>query len=180
MTAPVTEQPDPPSYPPKTPPPPKKPVSPPRPNTTDGRSTGPRPLVRTARRGVGMRNRRGVNWTLESAPWAAGIAKRKVAAQLGEWGYRAAPAVAEAVAAVTGLLVTAAVADTGRRISVHLSDQDRQACILALSHQADLTPGHAPDGDDVLHQITAQAGVTGCGTDTGPDGRRIWAVVNLG
>ncbi|MGW2845384.1 hypothetical protein [Streptomyces sp. NPDC001274] len=126
-----------------------------------------------------MRNRRGVNWSLESAPWAEGIAKRKVAAQLAEWGYQTAPAVAEALAAVTGLVVAAAVADGGRRISVHLSDQDQQACILALSHQAGLAPGHAPDGDDVLHQITAQAGVTGCGTDTGPDGRRIWAVITL-
>ncbi|MFJ9683566.1 hypothetical protein ACIRP2_36855 [Streptomyces sp. NPDC101194] len=126
-----------------------------------------------------MRNRRGVNWSLESAPWAAGVAKRKVAAQLGEWGYRPAPAVAETVAAVTELVVAAAAAGSGRRISVHLSDQDRQACILALSHQAGLTPGHVPDGDDVLHRITAQAGVTGCGTDTGPDGRRIWAVIEL-
>ncbi|MEV8455491.1 hypothetical protein AB0467_28650 [Streptomyces sp. NPDC052095] len=123
-----------------------------------------------------MRNRRGVNWNIESAPWAVGIAKRKVAAQLGEWGYRPDQA---AVDTVTELLITAAVADSGRRISVHLSDQDQQACILALSHQADLTPGHAPDGDGVLHQITAVPGVTGCGTDTGPDGRRIWAVIAL-
>ncbi|MEU3656445.1 hypothetical protein AB0E67_27290 [Streptomyces sp. NPDC032161] len=120
-----------------------------------------------------------MNWTLESAPWAVGIAQRKIAAQLEEWGYQRAPVVAEVVEAVTGLVVAAAVADSGRRVSVHLSDQDRQACILALSHQAGLAPGHAPDGDDVLHRITAQAGVTGCGTDTGPDGRRIWAVIGL-
>ncbi|MFE7043544.1 hypothetical protein ACFU9X_30150 [Streptomyces atratus] len=176
MAEPVTEQPDPPSYPPKTPPPPKKPVSPPRPDTVDGRVAGPGPAVRTARRGVGMRNRRGVNWSLESVPWAASIAKRKVAAQLGQWGYRPDQTVIDTV---VGLLVTAAVADSGRRLSVHVSDQDWQACILALSHQAGLAPGHAPDGDDVLHQITAVPGVTGCGTDTGPDGRRIWAVVSL-
>ncbi|MEE1809068.1 hypothetical protein [Streptomyces sp. BE133] len=123
-----------------------------------------------------MRNRRGTNWKLESAPWAVGIARRKIAAQLGEWGYRPDQV---ALDAVTGLLVAAAVTDSGRRISVHLSDQDRQACILVLSHQAALTPGQAPDGDDVLHQITAVAGVTGCGTDTGPDGRRTWAVISL-
>ncbi|WP_275408405.1 hypothetical protein [Streptomyces sp. SID9727] len=40
--------------------------------------------------------------------------------------------------------------------------------------------GHEPCGDDVLHRITAaHPAVTGCGTDTGPDGRRIWAVINL-
>lgn len=40
-------------------------------------------------------------------------------------------------------------------------------------------PGHAPDGDDVLHRITAVFAVAGCGTDSGPDGRRTWAVVEL-
>lgn len=174
MAAPVNEQPAPPSYPPKTPPPPKKPVSPPRPETAVARSAGPGSPARTARRGVGMRNRRGVNWSMESAPWAVGIAKRKVTAQLGEWGYRPDTAVIDTV---TELLVTTAVTDNGRRISVHLSDQDQQACILVLSHQAALTPGHAPDSDDVLHQIAAVSGVTGCGTDTGPDGRCIWAVI---
>lgn len=123
-----------------------------------------------------MRNRRGVNWNLESAPWSVRVARRKIAAQLWEWGYRPDQ---DAIDTVTGLLVTSAVADTGRRISVHLSDQDQQTCILVLSHQAALTPGHAPDGDDILHQITAVTGVTGCGTDTGPDGRRIWVVISL-
>lgn len=203
MTAPVTEQPGtPPNYPPKTPPPPKRPLSPPRPDVHDdtagpdsadhaadaeggsggdgkGPAAGPGPVVRTARRGATMRNRRGVNWTLESAPWAAPTARRRVLAQLHAWGHHIAPAMVTTVEEVTTLLVQAAVADTGRRISVHLSDQDGQVCVLLLSHQADLTPGHAPDGDQVLHQVTAQTGVTGCGTDTGPDGRRLWAVIDL-
>ncbi|MDK0525091.1 hypothetical protein [Streptomyces sp. ML-6] len=127
-----------------------------------------------------MRNRRGVNWKLESAPWAAGKARTAVLGQLGKWRYRLAPGTVTAVETVATLLVEAAVVDGGARVSVHLSDQDGQACILALSHQAGLTPGHASGGDDVLHQITAVSGVTGCGTDTGPDGRRIWAVVDLG
>ncbi|MFF2014109.1 hypothetical protein ACFVWY_34290 [Streptomyces sp. NPDC058195] len=126
-----------------------------------------------------MRNRRGVNWSLESAPWAVNIAQRKITTQLEEWGYRPTPAAAEGISAVTGLLVAAAVADGGRRISMHLSDQDQLACIVALSHQVGLPPGHAPDGDDVLHEITAVPGVAGCGTDAGPDGRRIWAVTEL-
>ncbi|SEB63978.1 hypothetical protein SAMN05216483_0088 [Streptomyces sp. 2131.1] len=123
-----------------------------------------------------MRNRRGVNWTLESAPWTAGVARRKVNEQLKEWGHRPNE---EAIESVTGLLVAAAVADGGRRVSVHVSDQDQQACILALSHHTPAAVGHEPGGDDVLHRITAHPDVTGCGTDTGPDGRRIWAVINL-
>ncbi|MEU2135305.1 hypothetical protein [Streptomyces sp. NPDC018352] len=133
----------------------------------------------TARRGVGMVNRRGANWSLESAPWAAGKARAAVMGQLGKWKYRPAPDTATAVEAVTTLLVEAAVADGGTKVSVHLSDQDGQACILALSHHTTLTTGLDDAGGDVLHQITAHQPVTGCGTDTGPDGRRIWAVITL-
>lgn len=43
--------------------------------------------------------------------------------------------------AVTTLLVEAAVADGGTKVSGHLSDQDGQACILALSHHTTLTTG---------------------------------------
>ncbi|MEU2248318.1 hypothetical protein [Streptomyces sp. NPDC019224] len=123
-----------------------------------------------------MCNRRGANWTIESAPWAAGVARRKVTEQLTEWGYRPD---AEAIESVTGLLVNAAVADGGRRVSVHVSDQDQQACILALSHHTPAAAGHEPGGDDILHQVTAVSAVTGCGTETGADGRRIWAVISL-
>ena len=82
------------------------------------------------------------------------------------------------VEAVVTLLVEAAVADPGSRVTVHVSDQDRQVCILNLSHAA--TPESAPgDGEDVLRRITAHQAVTSCGTDTGPDGRRTWAVLDL-
>ncbi|MFG2631966.1 hypothetical protein [Streptomyces sp. NPDC048473] len=164
--------PNPPSYPPKTPPPPKKPPSPPRPDVHG-------PVVPMARRGVGMVNRRGANWCLESAPWAAGKARAAVVEQLVKWKYRPVPETVAAVEAVTTLLVEAAVADSGTKVSVHLSDQDGQACILALSHHTTLTTGHDDGGGDVLHRITAHQAVTGCGTDTGPDGRRIWAVITL-
>ncbi|MEI7030439.1 hypothetical protein [Streptomyces pratensis] len=126
-----------------------------------------------------MRNRRGVNWTLENEPWSVGVARRRVVAQLGEWGYGPGPELQEAVEAVTGLLVTAAASDRGRRISVHLSDQERQVCVVALSHQAGAPTGHVLDGDRILHEITEQTGVVGCGTDAGPHGRRVWAVIEL-
>ncbi|MFB6878644.1 hypothetical protein [Streptomyces sp. NPDC056323] len=123
----------------------------------------------TARRGVGMVNRRGANWSLESAPWAAGKARAAVMGQLGKWKYRLAPDTATAVEAVTTLLVEAAVADGGTKVSVRLSDQDGQACIPALSHHTTLTTELDDAGGDVLHQITAHQPVTGCGTDTGEE-----------
>jgi len=83
------------------------------------------------------------------------------------------------VEAVVTLLVEAAVADPGSRVTVHVSDQNRQVCVLTLSHAAALDPAAAGDGEDVLHRITAHQAVTSCGTDTGPDGRRTWAVLDL-
>ena len=151
-----------PDYPPKTPPPPKRPVSPPRPETA---LTGP------ARARMEVRNRRAANWCLEAAPWSAGKAGGFVLGRLHEWGYREADRVAEGL---TGLLVRTAVADGGRRVSVHLADQDRQALIVALSHRPGLTAG----GGEVLSELAA-LGAVSCGTDTAEDGRRVWAVLDL-
>lgn len=155
-----------PDYPPKTPPPPKKPVQPPRPPIPPAGT-----IVRTQRRGVTMTNRQGVNWPLESQPWSAPVARRRVVDQLQAWGYRSDHTTA---GAVTALLVEAAVGDGGTRVSVHLADQNRQALVLVLSHQ----PGQAPADEAVLPRI-AQLGVASCGTDTAADGRRRWAVIDL-
>ncbi|MCX5401924.1 hypothetical protein [Streptomyces sp. NBC_00102] len=179
MSAPVAEGPNPPSFPPRTPPPPKKPVSPPPPDLLrDGDDPG-RAAAGPVLRGVGMRNRRGANWSYESAAWVPAKARRTVLEQLVVWGHRPGPGAVRALGAATDLLVTTAVADGGRKVSVHLSDQDGQACVVVLSHRCGLAPGQAPDGDDVLHRVTALPGVEGCGTETGPEGRRLWAVVGL-
>ncbi|KQX26958.1 hypothetical protein ASD97_38065 [Streptomyces sp. Root63] len=68
----------------------------------------------------------------------------------------------------------AAVADGGRRVSLHLADQNRQALIVALSHR----PGLAVAGTAVLAELTS-LGAVSCGTDTAEDGRRMWAVLDL-
>ncbi|MEU2027002.1 hypothetical protein ABZ565_33440 [Streptomyces sp. NPDC016469] len=111
--------------------------------------------------------------------WAAGKAKEAVLAQLEAWGFCPGQDVLDAVEAVTVLLVEATVEDQGNRVSVHLSDQDGQACILALSHHPGLADLDDDAGSDVLHQVTAHHPVTECGMDTGPDGRRVWAVIDL-
>ncbi|MFE9558153.1 hypothetical protein ACFYOD_32265 [Streptomyces sp. NPDC006703] len=75
------------------------------------------------------------------------------------------------------LLARAALTDGGRRISLHLADQDRHALALVLSHQS----GHAPEGEDLLREASA-LGVVSCGTDTDQEdsGRRRWALTDLG
>ncbi|MET8710538.1 hypothetical protein I6J42_33470 [Streptomyces californicus] len=150
-----------PDYPPKTPPP-KRPISPPRPETS---------LAGTPRARMQVRNRRSANWSLEAAPWSAKKACAHVLGRLHEWGYRETDVAA---AGLTELLVRTAVADGGRRVSVHLADQSGQALIVALSHR----PGLAAADTAVLPALT-RLGAVSCGTDTADDGRRLWAVLDL-
>ncbi|MFI0975355.1 hypothetical protein [Streptomyces californicus] len=150
-----------PGYPPKTPPP-KRPVSPPRPETS---------LAGTPRARMQVRNRRSANWSLDAAPWSAKKACAHVLGRLHEWGYRETDVAA---AGLTELLVRTAVADGGRRVSVHLADQNRQALIVALPHR----PGLAAADTAVLPELTS-LGAVSCGTDTAEDGRRLWAVLDL-
>ncbi len=151
-----------PDHPPKTPPPPKRPVSPPRPETG---------LAATPRARTLVRNRRSANWQLPSEPWTPKKASGHVLLRLREWGFREA---GRAAAELTELLVRTAVADGGRRVSVHLADQGQQALIVALSHQ----PAHEAANGTVLPELT-RLGAVSCGTDTAEDGRRVWAVLDL-
>jgi hypothetical protein len=164
-----------PDFPPKTPPPPKKPVEPPRPESVTTASVLVRP--RLAAR---IANRRAANWTLENAPWSPAKAGRHVIGKLAEWGYTLTADQKADVTAVTVLLARAALADGGRRISLHLADQDHQALILILSHQSGPAPDD-PEGADLLREVTA-LGVVSCGTDTDREdgGRRRWALTDLG
>ncbi|MCX5231456.1 hypothetical protein [Streptomyces sp. NBC_00233] len=70
------------------------------------------------------------------------------------------------------LLVGAAAADDGRRISVHLADQDDMLLIADLSHTS-----CEPD-EAVLSDLAAVPGTASCGTDASEDGRRVWAVLS--
>ncbi|GGU46750.1 hypothetical protein [Streptomyces violascens] len=162
-----------PDYPPKTPPPPKRPVEPPRPEGATAASAvvvRPRLVARIA-------NRRAANWTLENAPWTPAKAARHVVGKLAEWGYRLDAGKEAGITEVTVLLTRAALTDGGRRISLHLADQDHQALILLLSHQS----GHTPEDGDLLREVTGR-GVVSCGTDTDQEGsgRRRWALIDLG
>ncbi|MGC0334889.1 hypothetical protein RKD23_007966 [Streptomyces sp. SAI-170] len=156
-----------PDYPPKTPPPPKRPPSPPVPDRHE-----PAELVRVpAGRGrTLMKNRQGAAWSLEAQPWAGKQAVRHVAERLTAWGL-AQPSSLEQV---VRHLISAVVADGGRHISLHLAEQNHQALIIALSHQPDPAVLH----ESVLADLSG-LGVASCGTEVTPEGRQIWAVLDL-
>lgn len=156
-----------PDYPPKTPPPPKKPPSPPPPQTRH--DTAPVRLDAFRGRRV-MANRQGATWSLEAQPWAGRKAAANVTERLAKWGLRGP----KTLDAVVLLLVATVVDDGGRHISVHLAEQDHQALILALSHQSE--PANL--GDAVLPRLH-ELGAVSCGTEITPDGRQVWAVLDL-
>ncbi|WP_079147840.1 hypothetical protein [Streptomyces thermolilacinus] len=165
----------PPSYPPKTPPPPRRPVEPPRPERQEAAVVAVRPAVR-----VRIANRRAGNWTFDTAPWAASSTPTRAAGavldRLRSWGYGLPDQ--HPVAGVTARLVRAAVADGGRRASVHLADRDDdgQVVVLVLSHE----PSRTPEDDGLLREVTG-LGAVSAGTESSRDdgARRRWAVVEV-
>ncbi|MFJ8827671.1 hypothetical protein ACIREE_38770 [Streptomyces sp. NPDC102467] len=161
-----------PDYPPKTPPPPKKPPSPPPPDPPRSDLLPGLPVPQRAGRAGHpvMKNRRGTSWMLESAAWTPAKAARQVTAQLADWGFTA-PGTLEAV---VQLLTGSVVADGGRRVSIHLSEQDRMALVLCLSHQQ----AQAPETPEVLTALR-DLGTASCGTEMTAEGRQVWALVPL-
>lgn len=165
-----------PDYPPKTPPPPKRPPSPPAPEPPRSEAELlldglPIPQRGTRRPGLPvMKNRRGASWTLETAAWIPKKAAGHVADRLTDWELTAPGTLHDVVA----LLVSTVIADGGRRISVHLSEQDGRIVVLALSHRSPTTdlPG------DVLVALRGY-GAASCGTETTGEGRQVWALLDL-
>ncbi|MGW4725481.1 hypothetical protein [Streptomyces sp. NPDC004291] len=172
----------PPTYPPRTPPPQKKPVEPPRPqpktkpvSTTPTVTSLPLPgpdqaRVQTRRPRMTVRARRAANWALTAYPWTAAQVVDKATDTVRAWGY--VHPGDENLAATVRLLVGAATADQGRRISVHLADQDDMLLIAVLSHTES-----EPD-ETILTGLAAVPGTASCGTDVSHDGRRVWAVLS--
>lgn len=164
-----------PDYPPKTPPPPKRPPNPPPPDPP--RSEAEKLLhglpvpQRGHRPGLPvMKNRRGASWTMEAGPWIPKKATGHVAGRLADWGLPAPKTLED----VVSLLAATVVADGGRRISVHLSEQDGRIIVLALSHQD--PAGHPTT--DVLAALR-DLGAASCGVETTAEGRQVWALLDL-
>ncbi|MER5891276.1 hypothetical protein ABT160_46355 [Streptomyces sp. NPDC001941] len=174
-----------PDYPPRTPPPPKKPVEPPRPEPdTRPLPTPPDPRTQVARRRVAavIRNRRAANWTLENAPWTPAKTGRLVVEQLIAWSYPLRETERQRWVEVSQLLGEAALADGGRRVSVHLADQDETALVMVLSHHSTQAPqDQARKGEESVLRSLTGLGVLSCGVEhaAGEPGTRRFAVLAL-
>lgn len=159
-----------PDYPPKTLPPPKRPLQPPPPDL----QTAPVPAP------VTIRGRSVRNWAVTPSPGAAARVGREVAAALHQWGYR--PKDDQAQHAVE-LLLRSAARDGGRRVSLHLADDENhdRVMLLALSHRQNMLP--SDDGQalrDAEHmRALAALGIRDIGMETAPSGRRWWAGLDL-
>ncbi|MEU4360200.1 hypothetical protein [Streptomyces virginiae] len=119
---------------------------------------------------MAVRNRRVNNWVLIADPWAAGKAVRHVTATVRGWRY--SHPGDHLLEQTVRLLVDTAVKDTGKRISVHLADQDGLLLVVVLSHT-----GVEPD-DTVLTSLAAMTGTVSCGTDACDEGRRVWSLLS--
>ncbi|MFE2475113.1 hypothetical protein [Streptomyces sp. NPDC059389] len=130
------------------------------------------PTVDRARPRMQIRNRQTAGLTFRADQWAAKKAGAQATATVRAWGYAHLdePDLDTAVRR----LVQAAVADGGKRISVHLADQDHRILAVVLSHVCAAAPG----GDAVLGELAALRTVVGCGSDIAPDGRRLWALLD--
>ncbi|WP_330334509.1 hypothetical protein OHS33_35320 [Streptomyces sp. NBC_00536] len=123
---------------------------------------------------MSVRNRRAANRTIPADKWAPSKAVRLVTEAVRSWGYSYPQD--ETLAEAVELLVAGVLGDGGKRISVHLADQDDRLLILALSHQPDPAPASATD--KMLTGLAAIAGTASCGTDAAADGRRVWVLMD--
>ncbi|MFF3215742.1 hypothetical protein ACFYYB_34585 [Streptomyces sp. NPDC002886] len=157
----------PPSYPPRSPPPQKKPVEAPRPQP----ATKPKAELMPRRPRLQIRNRQTAVLTFRADQWAAAKAGRQALATVRGWGYPALDA--DDLAAAVNLLVNTVVKDGGKRVSVHLADQEQKVLVLVLGHMPD--PGPT---ENILGSLGALRTVDSWGTDAAEDGRRVWALLD--
>ncbi|MFG2616844.1 hypothetical protein ACGFXC_04415 [Streptomyces sp. NPDC048507] len=159
----------PPTHPPRTPPPPKRPVEAPRPQPGKGAAVDLRKPPRLV-----VRDRRTAALTFPADRWAAAKAARQAVATVRAW--RLPVADDGDLATAVRLFVDSAAGGGGKRVSVHLGDRDGQVLALVLGHRTAPASAGCPDG--VLGDVAAMGTVTGCGTDSAGDGRRLWAVID--
>ncbi|MCX5380387.1 hypothetical protein [Streptomyces sp. NBC_00091] len=118
-----------------------------------------------------VRNRRTVGLTYRADQWAGKKAGTEALAAVRGWGY--ASLDPNDLETAVRLLVDAVVKDGGKRISVHLGDQDQKVLVIVLSHLA-----ATASEDALLSQLAALRSVESCGTDASDDGRRVWALLD--
>ncbi|MER7730076.1 hypothetical protein ABTX80_04270 [Streptomyces erythrochromogenes] len=104
--------------------------------------------------------------------WAAKKAAAQAALAVAEWDY---PLLDEHdfLKAVHGLVDTA-VAAGGKRVSVHLADQDDEILVRALNHQT----GEQDVAGAVPAEVAVLRTVDACGAHTDHDGHAWWALLD--
>ncbi|MCD9904600.1 hypothetical protein LUR56_40000 [Streptomyces sp. MT29] len=129
---------------------------------------------------VTIRGRSVQNWAFTPSPAAAARAGREVAQALHRWGYRPKD---DRPQKVVELLFRSAAEDGGRRLSLHLADDEsrNQVMVLALSHRQDMPLG---DDDQVLRddehmRALVALGPRDVGVETTPGRRAWWAGLDL-
>ncbi|MFD7628844.1 hypothetical protein ACFV7Q_22890 [Streptomyces sp. NPDC059851] len=131
----------------------------------------PQPPSRERAR-LAVRNRQTAALVYRSDEWAAKKAAGEALATVRGWGYGELDA--GDLDEVVRLLVGAVVTDGGKRVSVHLADQDRSVLVLVLSHRVDAGRGER----QLLTDLATVPSVHTCGSDVGEDGRRVWALLH--
>ncbi|MCX4804420.1 hypothetical protein ACFWWM_16910 [Streptomyces sp. NPDC058682] len=157
----------PPSFPPKSPPPQKKPVEPPRPQP----AAKPKSLTGVPPRLI-VTSRRARVLAFHADQWAAKKAAGQAALAVAEWHYTLLDEH-DFLKAVHGLVHTA-VSAGGKRVSVHLADQDAKILVMVLNHQTDGQDGAGA----VPAEVAVLRTVDACGTHTSHDGHTWWALLD--
>ncbi|WP_327308961.1 hypothetical protein OG730_40285 [Streptomyces sp. NBC_01298] len=118
-----------------------------------------------------IRNRQTTVLTFRADQWAAAKAAQQALTTVRGWGYPELDA--DDLDAAVNLLVNTVVKDGGKRVSVHLADQDQKILVLVLGHVPDPGPN-----ENILGSLGALRTVDSCGTDAAEDGRRVWALLD--
>ncbi|WP_256987046.1 hypothetical protein [Streptomyces sp. BR123] len=139
--------------------------------TGPGPDAEPKPPSRERAR-LAVRNRQTAALVYRSDEWAVKKAAVEALATVRGWGYGELDA--DDLDEVMRLLVGTVVADGGKRVSVHLADQDRSVLVLVLSHRVAGGRGE----QHLLGDLATVPSVHTCGSDIGEDGRRVWALLN--
>ncbi|GGS36057.1 hypothetical protein Snoj_29600 [Streptomyces nojiriensis] len=104
--------------------------------------------------------------------WAAKKAAGQAALAVAEWDY---PLLDEHDFLKTvHSLVHTAVAAGGKRVSVHLADQDAKILVMVLNHQT----GEHHDAGPAPTEVAVLRTVDACGTHTDHDGHAWWALLD--
>ncbi|MEU8775410.1 hypothetical protein [Streptomyces sp. NPDC048606] len=117
-------------------------------------------------------SRRARVWAFRADRWAARKAAGQAALAVAGWGC---PLLDEHdfLKAVHGLVNTA-VAAGGKRVSVHLADQEGEILVMVLNHRV----GEGGTVGRVPPEVVALRTVDACGTHLDHDGHAWWALLD--